>query len=290
MVTNSYLISNLDDFMELSDVVKKCRSRIISELVHSSFFIAQDENHMLITISLDNRKYAFIFTDDDEFKKAFPADESSSRVFEFTTLKNILNAFKLDGYILNVSSQNMYITKKFINALKDLPSDITDHSDAYSSQELKSLRITTDNGDVEEFIRNHGNCMELFQTVSYNPLFALIESDNDMGILECDGMIDTFGLESKHDFHSHEGYVCMFTSEKHMGDIETSKFSYLALVDLATAAHYAIKHESRGIILNPGIDNYIIPVETLLEYWPLINRTCHNDKLVTAKHIFFVID
>ncbi|WP_298523423.1 SseB family protein [uncultured Methanobrevibacter sp.] len=290
MVINKYLTKNLDCFLDLSVTLKRYRDRFVSELINSSLLIAHDENIIPITLILDSEKYGFIFTDVEEFKKAFPDASSSSLDFEFSTLKEILNDFKMDGFILNVSTQNIYLTKKFINNLNDLPSNILDCSDAYSAEELQSLKDSLNNGKVEDFIKNSGNFIQLLKIISSNPLFGLMVCDNDMSIIECDGVIDTFGLTDKYDFYNQNQHVALFTDESRLKNVKTDKFKYLSLVDLSVVAHYSIKHELGGIAINPCDENYMIPTEILVEHWPLINRMCYNKRLISGKRYLFTFD
>ncbi len=290
MTENNYLTKSLDDFLDLSTTLKQYRNRFISELIHSSFLVANDKSHRIMTMSLDGKRYAFIFTDEDEFRKAFPNENVSSTSLEFATLKSVLNGFKLDGFILNVSGQNLYLEKEFINDLRYVPSDTIDSSEAYSQEELQSLKGSIDNGDLEEFLKSPEGFPELIRTMSSNPLFGLVISDSDMDILEEGGMIETMGLFDKYDFYNHNGHVALFTSERGLGNVETPKFRYLSLVDFALVAHHSIRHELKGIVINPNVENYIIPTEMLIENWSLISRLCHNERLVSGRHYLFVID
>ncbi len=290
MIRNKYLIENLDGFLEMQIALKQKYNRLISEMIHSSFIVAHDLDLKPVEMSLDGKRYVFIFTDEEEFIKAFPADDVVAMDFEFNVLKGFINYDKFDGLILNVSSHNFYLTGKFLNDLEDVPCSSIDHSGAYSSEELKLMKNLANNEILEQFIKGSGNFSELIELISSNVLFALAVSDKDMDILEFDGVIETWGLDDRFEYYSHDQYVALFTTESKMNDIETSKFKYISLVDFATIVHYTIKNEFEGIIINPDDENYIIPIELLLKNWALINQTCFDYNLVTAKNTLFVID
>ena len=74
-------------------MIAKLQRFILGGVIHSSFLIAHDESHLPASLTLDNRRYTFIFTDEDEFRKAFSADDISSRKFELKTLRDILKAW-----------------------------------------------------------------------------------------------------------------------------------------------------------------------------------------------------
>jgi len=120
-------------------------------------------------------------------------------------------------------------------------------------------------------------------------LFALIESDNDMDILESNGIIETIGLEDKYAYHTHNNHVPLFTREDKIRSVETSKFKYLSLVNFATLVHYTIKNEFSGIVVNPEDEAYEVPVDVLIENWSLINCTCWDERLVSAKYTIFMM-
>ena len=290
MTNNIYLTKNLDRFLDLSATLKRYQDRFVSELINSSLLIAHDGEDLPITLTLDGKKYAFIFTDEEEFKKAFSGNDSFSLDFEFSTLKQILNEFKMDGFILNVSTQSLYLTRKFINDLNDLPSTIIDCSDAYSAEDLQYLKDSLNNENLQNSIRNSGDFIQLVKSISSNPLFALMVCDNDMEILECGGMIDALGLGDKYDFYNQKQYVALFTDKDRLKHVDTPKFRYLSLVDFSVVAHYSIKNELRGIVINPDEERHVITNEELVDNWPLINRMCHNRKLISGKRYLFIID
>ena len=287
---NDFLIKSLDDYLDLAASMRQRHDRFISELMHSSFLIAHDERHLPITLSLNNRDFAFIFTSGEEFKKTFPDAEEPYMKIKLAALKSILKPFNLEGFILNVSSQNFYITRELLNSLDDIPADFVSPCGGYSCDELKKLRSSIDNGNLEDFIKNPKGYSELFDIISSTALFGMMVSDKDMDVLEHDGIIGTFGIDHKYDFHTHNDYVSAFTSEDKLKEIETSKFRYSSLVNFPSLVHFTINRELKGVILNPGHDDYIIPTEALLKYWGLINRTCWNDRLAASMYDLFSIE
>ena len=290
MLKNNYLTKNLDSFLELSVEMKRSYNQFMSELIHSSFLIAFDEITCPVILSINNKDYALIFTSLEEFKKTFPFKEDSFLDCEFASLKDLLDCFNLEGYILNVSTQNFYITKKFLNGLDNIPSNLVSFSEEYSAEELKCLKDSINNEILEEFIKDSRGYLELFDIISSSPLFALVVSDKDMGILESDGMIRTYGIDDGYDYYTHNQYVSVFTSKNRLKEIPTSKFKYLSLVDFASLAHVAINQEYEGIIINPGEESYIVPVDILLKNWGMISQTCGDKRLVSAKHNLFLIE
>ena len=290
MLKNNYLIKDLDRFLELSDKIKECHSHLMVELVHSSFLIAHEEDMKPIILSIDGKEYALIFSSQDEFDRAFPNDNVLPLELGLKTLVEILKQNGLGGYILNISSQNFYLTGSLLKSLNDLPSDLYSSSKTYTSDELKALRDSIDNRQVEGFIQSPGTFHEFFEMMSSTVLFALVESDRDMGILEYDGVIDTCGLEDKYDYYSHNQYVALFTRQDNMKNVATSKFSYLALANFTSLVHFTIKQEFEGIIVNPDDEGYVVPVEALIKNWSFINRTCWDERLASADYNVFMIE
>ena len=288
-MNNTYLTGNLDNFLELTDMLREVQDRFISELIHSSFLIAVDEKYNPVCMSINGEKYAFIFTSTEEFEKTYPHDDVSSLEAELSALMDVIKPFRLGGFILNASTQNFCLTKNFLKGLDDIPSCIICSSKAYSSEELKNLRKSIDNEALENFIRTSDDYMEFFRIMSSSVLFAIAESESDMDILEHDGIVDTFGLDHKYDYYIHENHVALFTGEDKIECIESSKFRYLSLVNFASLVHYSINRELEGIVINPGEDDYIVPIDVLIENWALINQTCFDERLVSASHSLFQI-
>lgn len=288
---NNYLIRNLDKVMDIAGQLRKCQNQFMGELIHSSFLIAHDEEMKPIIISIDCKEYALIFSSQEEFVKAFPGDNVSSLELGMNALVEILKQNRLGGYILNISSQNFYLTGSLLKGLDDLPSNLYSSNKTYTTDELKKLRHSIDNSHVEEFIRSPGTFNEFLGMMSKEVLFALVESDRDMDILECGGIIDTCGLEDKYDYYSHDGYVALFTREKMIKEVQTLKFRYLSLANFTSLVHHAIKQELRGIVINPYEECYVVPIDVLVENWSLINRTCWDERLASADyHVFLIGD
>ena len=288
-IKNTYMIGKLDSIFELQESLKKAHEQFISEFIHSSFLIAHDEVGRPVVLEVDGKKYGFIFSGIDEFEKAFMDEETSYEELTVSYLKSILELCKLHGVILNVSSHNFYITREFINGLNDIPSDTIDSSRAYSQEELGMLKDSLDNSDLEGLIKSPIAFKDLIETISSRPLLSLAVSEKDMDILEEEGMIDTLGLWDKYDFYSHDQYAVLFTGKDRMKNIKTDTFRYLALTDLSIIAHNSIHRELKGIVINPDEENYIIPIEELIENWPIINQKCRNEKMVSSRRTLFVI-
>ena len=284
---NFYLKMNMDNFIKVSEILKKHYARFSQELAHAAFLIAHDEKHLPRAMFLNGKKYAFIFTDSKEYEKAFGEDEQYMK-FDIPTLKDIARDFKLEGLILNVSSQNMYLTRRMLDALDDIPSK-WDSSESYFSEELKLMKENADNEMLETFIRNDGNADEIFEVIAESVLFALQVSEKDMSVLDKGGILNTFGIDRKYELYDDDGYVPVFTRSDGAASVETSKFKYLSIVNFPSVVHYAIQKEFKGIIINPQSDRYVIPVETLLVKWGLIYETCNDAKLASSNHVLFSI-
>lgn len=132
MAKNYYLKQNLDNLLSLSRTLNQYHNSFMMELVNSSYLIANDENHAPILLILDNSKYSLIFTDKEEYEKAFPGEVSYLDI-EFSRLKNALNGIGLDGFILNVDTDNIVIPREHLrNFMKGFASPILDDYSMYA--------------------------------------------------------------------------------------------------------------------------------------------------------------
>lgn len=287
-IKNNYLIKNLDDALNTSALLKKHYGRFLQELVHSTFLIAYEESDPII-LDVDGRSYAFIFTDEDEFRKSFPNDKFQSGELEMDTLIHIIKGRKLDGYILNASSQNFYMNRKLLNGLDDIPCECLS-CESYDNEMLKQIRDSVNNEHIEWSIEMKDDLSIILERISEITMFALVVSDRDMDILEVNGMVQTFGITEDYDFYTHNGYVALFTGEYMTQFVETSKFKYLAVANVSSLAHHAISQELKGVIINPGHGDYIISTDELLKNWNFINTWCNDERLGWARYNFFRID
>ena len=281
------------------DFDKECVDSFIREIKHSNLIIAADIMPGCATFMferIEGERYGLLFTDMDEFRKSFSPDESGSHYFDFRTYRQIIRKGLLDGFIINRESEGFIFSGELVQAISELPESDFPVDDVYSPAELKSLRDSIDNRELEEFIAdssNIGRYEELFEKMSSSTLLTMMLSREDLTSLADDGVIsmdETGPLGFLYIDEIGGEYATVYTSEDRMRDVETGLNRYSQIVNFSQMARFIISDDMDGIIINPNSDNVLLTRDVLLEYSGLLERTCNNPKLNTSFYHMFIME
>ena len=263
-------------------------SKLIAELVHSTLILAAsftEDNFSLTAFSYEGGDYAVLFTDMDEFRKAFPKGETGSLTLNFRGCVRMVEKGMIEGFIINPESASFLFGKALIEDISRLPEDEFSLEKAYSASEVRSLEKSLDNTDLEEFIENPDNVgryWELFEKISHSLPLALRLCDEDMSESEDDGMIDMSKTGPIGYLHSDEiggSYATLFTSEEKMAGITSDKNRYVQIVSFYQMVHHVLCDDRDGIIINPGCENILLTRDVLLEWIFDIQDLCYDERL-----------
>ena len=261
------------------------------ELIHSCLIIAGDVRDDYINIptaDLENEKYGLLFTDMDEFRKAFPDYEVESHPNDFEAYFDMMKKSNLSGFIINIKTECFILPAEAFEDETSLPLKRYPTDDSYSSSELKEIRNHINNGPLEEFIRDPKNIAryeELFSKMSESTLMILRLAKEDLRDKAHDGMISMERDEPIGFLHSDNTggkYATLFTSEEKMEDIQTPLNKYFQIVNFSQMAHFVLGDDMDGIVINPGSDNIVLTREILFEYSDIVDNTCDDPKLNSA--------
>ena len=98
----------------------------------------------------------------------------------------------LDGFVINPQSEGFIITRAIFESISRLPQHDYPPEGAYTSLELKGLRDSMDNRELEDFLKdqsNIGRYEELFGRISGSTLLTLMVSREDLAEFAEDGII-----------------------------------------------------------------------------------------------------
>ena len=84
-------------------------------------------------------------------------------------------------------------------------------------------------------------------------------------------------------------YATLFTSEAKMESIATSRHKYSQLINLATMVNFILTEDMDGLIINPEIDNVLIPRASLLRYSLGFEKYANDERLSEAMFYIFNI-
>ena len=296
-VKHNNLRRYLDEFERMGeDVSDENLNGILSELKHSNFIIAGDiTEKMILMVELDGEKFGFLFTDMDEFRKFTPNGGCGCQTFDFEFYKKMVDAGDVYGFILNPQSEGFMIVKPIFDAIKFLPEHSYSPDDAYTTSELKNLKDSINNDDLENFIKNPSNIGrydELFGEISNSTLLTLMVSRENLEFMAEDGVISTDEDDPKGFLYLDEvggKYATVYTSEDKIASVPTSLNKYSQIVNFSQLTNFILNDDLDGIIINPNTENIMLTREVLLDFWPLLEDTCNDSRLNSAiMHMFLI--
>jgi hypothetical protein len=298
-VRNDNLRRCLEEFDQRpEDLTEELFERMLDELRHSNLIIAAnvkgDSLAEVAFVMMDERKFGFLFTDMDEFRKFVPDGRCGSATSDLALYKRMVNDGAVDGFVINPAGEAFVMVREMFDAIKNLPQHEYLPDDAYTSEELKDIRDSINNERLEIFIQNPANNAlyeQLFEEISHSTLLTLMVSRQNLDFLAEDGMIsmvdEPLGFLYIDDMGGR--YATVYTSEDKIADVPTHLNKYSQIVNFSQLANYALNDDLDGIIINPNSDNVTITREVLLEYWPLLEDWCNDQRLNTAiMHMFLI--
>lgn len=272
---------------------------LIEELKHSNLIVAgnlRNDGIDLCRFNVKDYDFGLLFTDMDEFKKLFPNGEVESHYYPFRNYWTMLKALNLKGFILNPSGEFFPITEKAFDLIRDEPKFELSTDDAYGPQELKELKDSIDNRDLEEFVenpKNVGRYEDLFEKISASTMLTLMLSPYDLTDLAENGVVSTLDDGPVGFLHLEElggKYATAFTSEAKISNVRTDMNKYSQIVDFSLLTNFILNDDMDGILINPNSDNVLLTREVLLEYAPIVQEMCNDSRLSNALFSMFVIE
>ena len=268
--------------------------KLVNEFRYSNLYIAaRKENDTLnfITYEYNDMKLTALFTDHDEFRKFHHEEDIQLLQNSFELYQNILKTTDFDGYILNPASERYLFTKEFILTITNIPKTNFYTTEAYSAGELLDIYRNVDNRYLEEYIsnpKNVGDYEMLFERLANSTILTLMvsdmEFDNDIIDLREIGPVAGMYTDKVGGI-----YVTIFSSTDRIRHVNTSKFKYAQLVNLAMLVNYVLVEDLDGIVLNPDSDNVLIPRSVLLRYSLGFERYANDARLCEALYYMFAL-
>ena len=297
MTNHKHLRNVIEDiYSNGNQLTEELTFKLINEFRYSNLYIpAKRANGTLNFIIYEDEdgKITPLFTDLDEFHKFFKDEDIQVIQNSFELYQNILKTSNIEGYILNPSSEKYLFKKEFILSIKHIPKTNFYSSNPYTKEELKDLKDSIDNSSLEEFIAdsaNIGNNELLFEKMSNATFLTLMLSDLDLN--PENGIVDMQEIGPQASMHVDRiggEYATIFTSEEKMKAVNTNKFKYSQIINLATLVNFVLTEDLDGIVINPESDNVLITRLNLLKYSLGFERFANNEKLSMSIFYMFPI-
>jgi hypothetical protein len=270
-----------------------------NELKHSCLITAGDiksNTINLFTLKTDKGDFGMLFTDMDEFRKVFPNFEVEAHENTFAFYKLLIETSDLLGFVINFEGEQFVLVREIFEHINDLPMEYFPPDNAYSSEELKRIRQSTDNSSLEEFIANPSNAYDyegLFESISNSTMFTLRLSSEDFSPIAEDGVISMrktgpLGFLYK-DVIGGE-FAVAFTSEDKIKSIETTLNRYPQLVNFTEMVTFLLNSDMDGIIINPNEERIMISRDVLMEYYGFLEENCSDERLNSAIYHMFLME
>lgn len=299
MTNHKHLRVVLEDiYLNNNELTKELALRLINEFRYSNLYIpAKREDFTLnfIIYEDESQRLTPLFTDPDEFNKFFNnVDDIELMQNSFELYQNILKTTDLDGFILNPASEKYVFDEEFVLDIKNIPKTNFYSTNTYSKEEIKELKYSK-NPDLEEFINNPSNVGDyeaLFEILANSTLLTLMISDVDLtdkadnGIIS---MMDSGPLAQMYSDNIGGVYATIFSSEDKLKLVQTDKFKYSQVINLAMLVNFVLSEDMDGIILNPESDNVLIPRVTLLRYSLGFEKFANDEKLGNSIYYMFTL-
>ena len=278
MISHKHLRSAIEDiYLNDNKITEELFLRLINEFRYSNLYIPakrQDGRLNFIIYEDESAKITPLFTDLDEFHKFY----------------------RNDGYILNPASEKYLFKKEFILGIENIPKTNFFTNNPYSEDELKDIYSSIDNVSLEGFCANPANIGDwegLFERLSNSCLLTLMVSDFDLTDKAVDGLISqkqTGPMANMYLDRIGGRYATIFSSKDKIKEVDTSRYRYAQIINLATLVNFVLSEDMEGIILNLSSDSFLIPRSVLLKYSLGFERYANDASLSESMYYLFLID
>ena len=299
MVNHKHLRTVIEDIHANDGMLtEELLLKLINEFRYSNLLIpAKRQNDTLNFIIYDDEegKITPLFTDMDEFRKFYRDDDIQVLENSFELYQNVIRTTDIDGYILNPASEKYLFTSEFILGITNIPKTNFYSSNPYTDVELRNLKDSIDNSELEGFIEtpsNRGDFEGLFERLSRSTVMALMTSPKDLSKYAENGIISmqkTGPLAQMHVDRIGGEYATIFTSEEKMGQVSTANYRYSQIVNVATLVNFVLSEDMDGIVINPESDNVLIPRSELLKYSLGFEKFANDEKLSASIFYMFPV-
>ena len=272
---------------------------LFREMRHSCLLTPANVNGDKVNViyaKIEDESFGALFTDMDEFRKVFPDFDVEAHSFDFSQYVEMLEKGNLRGFFINMSGEDFIFPREFVKYLGDMPEMTYSHEDSYTSDDLKSLKDSMDNSDLEDFLNdpaNIGRYEELFDKISDSTILTLRLSRENLNAMAEDGVIsmkETGPLGFLYTDNGGGMYATAFTSDDKIRTIPTALNKYSQLINFSQMTNYVLSDDLDGIIINPNEENVLLTREVLLEYSPLLEMMCNDSRLNSAIFYLFTME
>lgn len=299
MTNHKHLRVVLEDiYLNNNQLTKELNLKLINEFRYSNLLIPAKRDEFTLNFIIyeqDGLRLTPLFTDKDEFHKFFKDIEDIELMENsFELYQNVLITSDLDGYILNPATEKYVFDKDFVLNIKNIPKTNFYTTNTYSKEEIKEMK-NSKNPDLESFIGNPNNIGDyeaLFEELSKSVLLTLMVSDVDLSSKAENGIVSLMDCGPVAQMYTDRVggvYATIFSSEEKLKLVNTDRFKYSQVINLAMLVNFVLTEDMDGIVLNPGSDNVLITRDLLLRYSLGFERYANDEKLSNSIYYMFLL-
>lgn len=268
-----------DVFIELMNELKVSNLLIPGEIEDDSL------NFENLSSEEDDLTVIPLFTDDDEFVKQNGEDyELNPIACDFDYYIELISNISIDGILINSASEEFLVESELLleYPFPDFAAE-DEEIEGYGPEKLLEIAKEAKNESLLEFIKSGDNQFEaLMLELKDSSLLDVIASDESLDEFAKDGIIDA---DDAGDFElctatvEDREYGILFTSVDAISQTKSEDMNcYYQLALLDEFFEYVLTSDMDGIIINPGLDDYVIERGYILDAFGGLAYTNPNYK------------
>lgn len=298
-VTNGHLkkiIGEVKEFLESNEEMPHdLLTDFIGELKYSNLLLAgKTEGDDLIFENLtsdDGLSVIALYTDEDEFEKAYSDSDYQAIPNEIEYYIELVNDHEFVGILINPENEDVFIEREFLNGIPVAEISKSDDGEGYSSQKLRDIAINASNESLAEFMKSGDDHFEaLMLELSKATLLCVVASDDELEEHANDGIIaveDVSDFELCTTIDGENEYGILFTDVDAINETKGEGNFYCQLALLDDFMDFVLRSDMDGIIINPAKDDYLISRQYLIEAYGGISY--NNPNFKNALDYLFVL-
>ena len=241
----------------------------IKELEYSRLLIpgVVDEGSISFSTltSEDDDDFIPLFTSEYEYCKIFDETDAVSPVpIDIRDCIGFLDEGDFRGIVIDAGSLNFPMISE---VLRELPLDsipeISDNFEGYSPEKLKKIADNASNDELLRLMHESEDFHEFLMELSTSAVLNLLvgEDESDDEIISSENL-DVCSIDDENGV-----FAILFTDKESILKATdfSAPFNYsYQLTAVPEFVEFVLRSDMEGILINPGIDNYLIPREALL--------------------------
>ena len=232
-----------------------------------------------------------LYTSPEEYR-----GEKDLKNYGFPFFAEIIADCDFDGCVINPDTEEIFVERSFTDVFRVKAKPAVDDDEIYDAFELKEIAHTVKNEALVSFIRNDSNFNrfdDLIRVLSGSVLLNVVSSHADLSNLANDGILSTLEVGGFNLSVKSEGmnkYGLLFTdlgAIRDTCDRDAGIHYYCQVTSFDKILGFILTNDLDGLIINPGIDDYHVPRNVLLDIYENHPEIMENPKYLSATFYAF---